>query len=248
MTDILSLRTPDVLCPRARRYGKGVWQSHFCCWVYIQGEIATVASSLAMTDSQADRHIALLLAVTDSQADHHVALLLASTDCLSLRTPSVLQPRVWRYVKGVWQSRSCCWVYIQGEIATVASSLAMTDSQADRHIALLLASTGCLSLRTSGVLCPRAWRYGKGVWQSRFCCWVYTQGEIATVASLLAMTDSQADRHITLLLAVTDILSLRTPGVCVHELGDTERGCGNLAFAVGYTYKERSPRSQAPSR
>ena len=60
-----------------------------------------------------------------------------------------------------------------------------------------------------------------------------TDIEIATVVSSLAMTDSQADRHVASSLAMTDILSLRTPGVCVHELGDTERGCGNLIFAVG---------------
>jgi hypothetical protein len=39
---------------------------------------------------------------------------------------------------------------------------------------------------------------------------------------------------------------LLSPGVCVHELGDIVRGCGNLAFAVGYTHKERSPRCFAP--
>jgi len=36
------------------------------------------------------------------------------------------------------------------------------------------------------------------------------------------------------------------PMFCSHEFGDTERGCGNLAFAVGYTYKERSSRRFAP--
>ena len=113
-------------------------------------------ASLAMTDIEIAT-VACSIAMTDSQADHHVALLLASADCLSLRTPGGLFPRAWRYGKGVWQSRFCCWVYTQGEIATVASSLAMTHR---------------LSLRTPGVLQPRVWRHGKGVWQSHFYCWL----------------------------------------------------------------------------